>query len=314
MGGRVAFVFPGQGSQAVGMGQVFAEVFPEAAARFAEANQALGFDLAALCFHGPAEALALTANTQPAILTASMAALAGLTQRGIRPDFVAGHSLGEYSALVAAGALDFADAVRLVRKRAEFMQEAVAVGAGAMAALIGLDVVAVQAVCAEAAAAGVVEVANLNAPGQIVIAGERAAVERAVALASARGAKRAVPLPVSAPFHCRMMQPAAERFREVLATVRFRDLRVPCVTNVDAVPIRKGAEVAEALIRQVAAPVRWVEDVERLRREGVETFVEVGPGKVLTGLIRRIVPDGRTFPVEDLPGLEAAAAALGVGR
>lgn len=314
MGGRIAFVFPGQGSQAVGMGQAFAEAFPEAAARFAEASEALGFDLAALCFHGPAEALALTANTQPAILTASVAALAGLTQRGIRPDFVAGHSLGEYSALVAAGALEFADAVRLVRKRAEFMQEAVAVGTGAMAAVLGLEVAAVETICREAAVAGVVEVANLNAPGQIVIAGERVAVERAVALAKERGAKRAVPLPVSAPFHCRMMQPAAERFREVLATVRFRDLRVPCVTNVDAVPIRKGAEVAEALIRQVAAPVRWVDGVERLRQEGVETFVEVGPGKVLTGLIRRIVPDGRTFPVEDLTGLEAAAEALGVGR
>lgn len=314
MGGRIAFVFPGQGSQAVGMGRAFAEAFPEAAARFAEAGEALGFDLAALCFHGPAQALALTANTQPAILTASMAALAGLTRRGVRPDFVAGHSLGEYSALVAAGALDFAEAVRLVRKRAEFMQEAVALGAGAMAALLGLEVAAVETICREAAAAGVVEVANLNAPGQIVIAGERAAVERAVALASARGAKRAVPLPVSAPFHCRMMQPVAERFREVLATVRFRDLRVPCVTNVDALPIRKGAEVADALIRQVAAPVRWVEGVERLRREGAETFVEVGPGKVLTGLIRRIAPAARTFPVEDLAGLEAAAAAVEGGR
>ncbi|MBI3002779.1 MAG: ACP S-malonyltransferase [candidate division NC10 bacterium] len=296
------------------MGRAFAEAFPEAAARFAEASEALGFDLAALCFHGPAEALALTANTQPAILTASMAALAGLTRRNIRPDFVAGHSMGEYSALVAAGALDFAHAVRLVRKRGEFMQEAVAVGVGTMAALIGLEVAAVQAVCGEAADAGVVEVANLNAPDQIVIAGERAAVERAVALAKARGAKRAVPLPVSAPFHCRLMQPAAARLREVLATVPLGDLQVPWVTNVDAVPIRKGAEVAEALVRQVAAPIRWVEGVERLRREGVETFVEVGPGKVLTGLIRRIAPEVRTFPVEDLTGLEAAAAAVGGAR
>ncbi|MBI2080158.1 MAG: ACP S-malonyltransferase [candidate division NC10 bacterium] len=296
------------------MGRAFAEAFPEAAARFAEASEALGFDLAALCFHGPAEALALTANTQPAILTASMAALAGLTRRNIRPDFVAGHSMGEYSALVAAGALDFAHAVRLVRKRGEFMQEAVAVGVGTMAALIGLEVAAVQAVCGEAADAGVVEVANLNAPDQIVIAGERAAVERAVALAKARGAKRAVPLPVSAPFHCRLMQPAAARLREVLATVPLGDLQVPWVTNVDAVPIRKGAEVAEALVRQVAAPIRWVEGVERLRWEGVETFVEVGPGKVLTGLIRRIAPEVRTFPVEDLTGLEAAAAAVGGAR
>jgi len=308
--GRIAFVFPGQGSQGVGMGRPFAQAFPEAAARFAEASRALGLDVAHLCFEGPEEALALTANTQPAILTASLAALTGLEQRGVKPDFVAGHSMGEYSALVCAGSLDFVDAVRVVRKRGEFMQEAVAVGAGAMAALIGLEVAAVEAICREAAAAGVVEVANLNAPGQVVIAGERAAVERAVAIAKERGAKRAVPLPVSAPFHCRLMQPAAERLREVLATVRFRDLRVPCVTNVDAVPVRTGAEVAEALVRQVAAPIRWVEGVERLVREGVDTFVEVGPGKVLSGLIRRIAPAARTFPVEDLAGLDAAASAL----
>ena len=313
MAGRIAFVFPGQGSQAVGMGRAFAQAFPEAAARFAAASRALGLDVARLCFEGPEEALALTANTQPAILTASMTALTGLEQRGVKPDFVAGHSMGEYSALVCAGALDFVDAVRVVRKRGEFMQEAVAVGAGAMAALLGLEAAAVEAVCREAAAAGVVEVANLNAPGQVVIAGERAAVERAVAIAKERGAKRAVPLPVSAPFHCRLMRPAAERLREVLATVRFRDLRVPCVTNVDAVPVRTGAEVAEALVRQVAAPIRWVEGVERLTREGVDTFVEVGPGKVLTGLIRRIAPAARTFPVEDLAGLDAAASALAGG-
>ncbi|HEV8663256.1 MAG TPA: ACP S-malonyltransferase [Candidatus Methylomirabilis sp.] len=313
MGGRIAFVFPGQGSQVVGMGRPFAEAFPEAAARFTEASRVLGFDVARLCFQGPEEALALTANTQPALLTASLAVLAGLEQRGIKPDFVAGHSLGEYSGLVCAGALDFGDAVRVVRKRGEFMQEAVRVGAGAMAALIGLEVAAVEAVCGEAAAAGVVEVANVNAPGQVVIAGERAAVEQAVARAKARGAKRAIPLPVSAPFHCRLMRPVAERLREVLATVRFRDLRVPCVTNVDAAPIRTGAEAAAALVRQVASPVRWVEAVERLVREGVDTFVEVGPGKVLTGLIRRITPAARTFPVEDLAGLETAASALAGG-
>lgn len=313
MGGRVAFVFPGQGSQAVGMGRSLAEAFAGAAARFAEASRVLGFDLARLCFEGPEEALALTANTQPALLTASLAALAGLEQRGVTPDFVAGHSLGEYSGLVCAGALDFTDAVRVVRKRGELMQEAAPVGAGAMAALIGLEVEAVEAVCGQAARSGVVEVANLNAPGQVVIAGERAAVELAVVLARARGAKRAIPLPVSAPFHCRLMRPAAERLREVLATVRFRDLKVPCVTNVDAAPIRTGGEAADALVRQVAAPVRWVEVVERLVREGVDTFVEVGPGKVLTGLIRRISPVTRTFAVEDLAGLETAAAALAGG-
>ncbi len=313
MAGRIAFVFPGQGSQTVGMGRAFVETFPEAAARFKVASDALGLDVARLCFTGPEDALALTGNTQPAILTASMAALAGLEERGIKPDFVAGHSLGEYSALVCAGGLDFSAAVRIVRKRGEFMQEAVPAGAGAMAAVIGLPVEAVEAVCREAAGAGVVEVANLNAPEQVVIAGERAAVERATGIAKAKGAKRVVPLPVSAPFHCRLMRPAAERLREVLATVRFRDLRVPCVTNVDAAPVRTAAEVAEALVRQVAAPIRWVEGVERLLREGVDTFVEVGPGKVLTGLIRRIAPAARTLPVEDMAGLEAAVSALAGG-
>ncbi len=313
MAGRVAFVFPGQGSQAVGMGRAFVETFPEAAARFQAASDALGLDMARLCFTGPEDVLALTGNTQPAILTASMAALAGLEERGIKPDFVAGHSLGEYSALVCAGALGFTDAVRVVRRRGEFMQEAVPAGAGAMAAVIGLEVGDVEAVCREASDAGVVEIANLNAPGQIVVSGERAAVERVTAIAKTRGAKRVVPLPVSAPFHCRLMRPAAERLREVLATVRFRDLRVPCVTNVDAALVRTGAEVAEALVRQVAAPIRWVAGVERLLREGVDTFVEVGPGKVLTGLIRRIAPTARTLPVEDLAGLEAAVSALAGG-
>jgi [acyl-carrier-protein] S-malonyltransferase len=295
------------------MGRAFVETFPEAAARFQAASDALGLDMARLCFTGPEDVLALTGNTQPAILTASMAALAGLEERGIKPDFVAGHSLGEYSALVCAGALGFTDAVRVVRRRGEFMQEAVPAGAGAMAAVIGLEVGDVEAVCREASDAGVVEIANLNAPGQIVVSGEWAAVERVTAIAKTRGAKRVVPLPVSAPFHCRLMRPAAERLREVLATVRFRDLRVPCVTNVDAALVRTGAEVAEALVRQVAAPIRWVAGVERLLREGVDTFVEVGPGKVLTGLIRRIAPTARTLPVEDLAGLEAAVSALAGG-
>jgi len=304
---KVAFVFPGQGSQMVGMGRDLGEASP----RWADANATLGFDLRRLCFEGPEADLTLTANTQPAILTASIVALDALVAAGVTYDFVAGHSLGEYSALVAAGAVEFADSVRTVRARGQFMQEAVPPGEGAMAAILGLDRALVFQACEEAQGAGVVQVANLNAPGQTVIAGAAEAVGRAVTLAKAKGAKRAVPLPVSAPFHCALMVPAAERLQLILRTIRFRDLRVPLATNVDADLLTEGARVADALVRQVTKPVRWEEVVTRLVKEGAETFVEVGPGKVLSGLIRRIAPEARLLNVEDQASLETTLKALG---
>ncbi len=282
----------------------------ERSPRWAEANAALGFDLRRLCFEGPEAELQLTANTQPAILTASVIALDALTAQGVRCDFVAGHSLGEYSALVAAGALAFPDAVRTVRARGQFMQEAVPAGEGAMAAVIGLDRTLVFRACQEARSAGPVQVANLNAPGQTVIAGATAAVKRAAELAKGKGAKRAVLLPVSAPFHSALLAPAATRLAQVLQGVAIRDLRVPLVTNVDAEPLQDGGRVAECLVRQVTAPVRWEEVVDRLCKEGVETFVEVGPGRVLMGLIRRIAPEVRVLGVEDRASLAAALDAL----
>jgi [acyl-carrier-protein] S-malonyltransferase len=303
---KIALVFPGQGSQAVGMGRELGEASP----RWEAASAALGFDLRRLCFEGPEVDLTLTANTQPAILTASIVALDALAAAGVSGDFVAGHSLGEYSALVAAGALEFADAVRTVRARGQFMQEAVPPGEGAMAAVLGLDRALVTQACEEAKDAGVVQVANLNAPGQTVIAGAAAAVKRAVELAKAKGAKRALPLPVSAPFHSALMAPAAARLEAVLRTVRIRDLRVPLVTNVDADLLTDAARVVDVLVRQVTAPVRWEEVVTRLVKEGAGTFVEVGPGKVLSGLIRRIAPEVRALNVEDRSSLHITMEAL----
>jgi len=304
--GKIAWVFPGQGSQAVGMGRELGEASP----RWEIANAALGFDLRRLCFEGPKADLTLTANTQPAILTASIVALDALVAAGVTFDFVAGHSLGEYCALVAAGALEFADVVRTVRARGQFMQEAVPPGEGAMAAILGLDRGLVAQVCEEARGAGVVQVANLNAPGQTVIAGAAGAVKCAVELAKAKGAKRALPLPVSAPFHSALMAPAAARLEAVLRTLPIRDLRVPLVTNVDADLLTEGARVVDVLVRQVTAPVRWEEVVARLVKEGAGTFVEVGPGKVLSGLIQRIAPDVRVLNVEDQSSLQATMDAL----
>jgi [acyl-carrier-protein] S-malonyltransferase len=304
----IAFLFPGQGSQAVGMGRSFYEASAAAKAVFEEANDALGFDLARLAFEGPEADLALTANTQPAVLTASVAAASACAERGLRPSLAAGHSLGEYSALVVAGALRFADAVRLVRKRGQFMQDAVPVGTGAMAALMGLDLPAVEAICKEAGNGEVVDVANINSAGQIVVAGHKSAVERAVALAG----KKSVMLPVSAPFHSSLMASAAARLAGELAAVTVSDPVVPVVRNVDAGLTRTAADVKPYLLRQVAAPVRWTDCVRRLHDEGATAFVEVGPGRVLTGLLRRILEGARGQSVEDTAGLDKALAALGL--
>jgi [acyl-carrier-protein] S-malonyltransferase len=306
----VALVFPGQGSQQVGMGQALAEAFAESRAAFAEADQALGFPLSRLCFEGPEAELQLTANTQPAILAASIAALRPLAARGVKPDFVAGHSLGEWSALVAAGALSLADAVRTVRLRGQYMQEAVPVGAGAMAAILGLELGGVEQACRESAQGEVVEPANVNSPGQVVIAGHAAAVERASLACKAKGAKRAVPLPVSAPFHCALMRPAQERLAPVLEALAFADPRPPLVNNVDAELVRDAAAARAGLVRQVSGTVRWQQSVERLAREGVTTFVEVGPGSVLSGLVKKIAKGARVLNVDAPGSLEAAVAAL----
>jgi [acyl-carrier-protein] S-malonyltransferase len=310
----IAFLFPGQGSQAVGMGRDFSTLSPTAKAVFQEANDALGFDLMRLAFDGPEAELALTANTQPAVLTVGVAAAVVAIEHGIRPQMAAGHSLGEYAALVMAGAIRFRDAVRLVRRRGEFMQDAVPVGAGAMAAILGLDLAQVEAVCREAAQNDVVEVASINAPTQIVIAGHRAGVERAVKLAAARGGRKSVMLPVSAPFHCTLMAPAAERLAAELATVPVSDPRMPVVRNVDAGVTWTAAEIKPALLRQVASPVRWVECVQRLAAEGATTFIEAGPGRVLSGLVKRTLEGARTLSVEDAASLGKAVEAVGAAR
>jgi [acyl-carrier-protein] S-malonyltransferase len=309
----IAFLFPGQGSQAVGMGKAFYDTSKAAKTVFEDANAALGFDLSRLVFEGPEAELALTANTQPAVLTASVAAAAACAERGLTPALAAGHSLGEYAALVVAGAVRFADAVRVVRKRGEFMQEAVPVGTGAMAAIMGVELPAVEQMCAEAGGGEVVEIANVNSALQIVIAGHRAAVERAVALAAARGGKNCVMLPVSAPFHCSLMTPAGARLASELEAMPVSDPVVPVVRNVDAGVTRRADEVRPFLLRQVASPVRWTDCVRRLADDGATTFVEVGPGRVLTGLLRRIVNGARGHSIEDPAGLEKALAAVGGG-
>jgi len=303
----IAFVFPGQGSQAVGMGKALADQFDICKQTFAEADAALNESLSDLIFNGPAERLTLTENTQPAILTMSVAVWRLLDSRGLKPAFVAGHSLGEYSAHVAAGTLQFADAVRLVRNRGRYMQEAVPVGAGAMAAIIGLDEAGVTRACEEAAEGEVVSAANLNGAGQIVIAGTAAAVARAGERAKALGAKRAIPLTVSAPFHCALMKPAEVRLTPELRNVPAADPRVPVVANVDATPKRTAAASIDALIQQIASPVRWEDVVKRLESEGVSRYVEVGPGKALSGMIKRIVSGATIHNVEgpdDLAAIE----------
>jgi [acyl-carrier-protein] S-malonyltransferase len=285
---KTAFLFPGQGSQFAGMGKTLAETYPEAAHVFEEADAALGFSISRLCFEGPDEVLKLTENTQPALLTVSVAAHAVLKSKGVAADYVAGHSLGEYSALVAAGSLNFADAVRIVRKRGQYMQSAVPAGVGAMAALLKMPLDKLDEVLAEAAQGEVVTAANLNSPDQVVIAGHLAAVNRACELGKAAGAKRAIILPVSAPFHCPLMKPAQDRLKADLDAAEFRDLEIPLVNNWQAREIRTGADAREGLYQQVPNPVRWTDSILLLAARGATRFIEVGAGAVLTGLLRNI--------------------------
>jgi len=309
---NTAFVFPGQGSQYAGMGRDVAEKYPVARKVFDDLDRALGFSISKLCFDGPEEDLKLTENTQPAILAVSSAIHAVLEERGAtRRDLVAGHSLGEYSAIVSVGGLTAADAATIVRSRGKFMQEAVPVGTGAMAALIGPTVDEVRAICEEAARGEVVSVANINAPGQTVIAGTKAAVDRAIDVAKKRGVRRALPIPVSAPFHCALMKPAEEKLRPVLEHAPLKDLWIALVSNVDASPIGTATAVRNALVRQVVSPVRWVEGVQKMISMGVRHFVEVGPGNVLTGLIKRIDSSVQLTNVSDVKSIEAFVAGKG---
>jgi [acyl-carrier-protein] S-malonyltransferase len=312
MSTKLAFLFPGQGSQAVGMGRDLAERFPIAAQTFAEADEALKFPLSQLCFEGPEESLRLTENTQPAILTVSVAAWRVLASHGVEPALAAGHSLGEWSAHVAAGTFSFADAVRAVRARGRAMQLAVPPGQGAMAAILSLEPAQVAEACREAAQETglTVAAANLNSPGQTVISGAHAAVEKASALAKAKGARRAVLLPVSAPFHCALMQPAQEEVARVLAALALSDPRIPVAANVTGDLVTTAAAARDALTRQVTGAVRWVDCIKTLIAAGTTTFIEVGPGKVLCGLLRQIDPAQKALNVEDAASLEAALAAL----
>jgi [acyl-carrier-protein] S-malonyltransferase len=312
MPNKVAFLFPGQGSQAVGMGRELAERYPIAAQTFAEADAALGFPLSRLCFEGPEENLRLTENTQPAIMTVSVAAARVLAENGVEPALAAGHSLGEWSAHVSAGTLTFADAVRAVKARGAAMQKAVPPGEGAMAAVLALDAAQVADACAEAARETglTVQPANLNSPGQTVISGAAAAVEKASAISKAKGARRAVMLPVSAPFHCALMLPAQEEVARVLAAISLHDPRIPIAANVTGALVTTAEAARDALIRQVTGSVRWVDCVQSLKVAGADLFIEVGPGKVLCGLLKQIDPALKALNVEDVASLEKTLAEL----
>lgn len=308
----IGLVFPGQGSQSVGMGKALYDAHPSLKPVYDEASTVLGYDVAELCFTGPAERLNLTEFTQPALLVSSVAAWKLFEPVGIKPVAVAGHSLGEYSALVAVGGLSFQDAVGLVQKRGRYMSEAVAKGTGLVAALLGLTAEAVKDVCRKASSVGVVAAANFNSPGQVVIAGEKVAVERAIELAKGQGCKKAIPLPVSVPVHTPLMQQAADRLAQDLATVRWSDLSAPLVNNAEAKAISRAEEIQASLVRQLPSSVLWEDTVQTMGRMGVTTFVEIGPGTVLTGLIRRILPEAKLLNVNDPKSLETTLQSLKV--
>jgi len=309
--GKTAFIFPGQGAQYIGMGKEIASEYKAAADIFEQASEALGIDMKKMIFEGDDETLMITENTQPAIVTASVACLVPLMERGIKPDFTAGLSLGEYSAHVASGTIDFKTAVSLVRKRGKYMQEAVPLGVGTMAAIIGLSKEDVVECCRQASDAGIVEPANFNCPGQISIAGEVKAVEKAIELCKSKGAKRAVQLAVSAPFHCSLLKPAGEKLMAELENVDFSDFKTPLVANVTADVVKSPEDIKDLLARQVSSPVLWEDSVRFMLAQGVDTFIEIGPGKVLSGFIRKIDKEARSLNVEDLASLEKTLSELG---
>ncbi len=310
---KIAFIFPGQGSQYVGMAKEFAEQFTESKQVFEEAGSVLGVDLLQLCLDGPVDTLNMTENTQPAILAASIAILRPLERRGLTAVCAAGHSLGEYTAITAADGFTLSDAVALVRKRGRYMQEAVPAGTGLMAAILGMERQAVEKTCLDAAKNGIVAPANYNSPGQIVIAGEKKAVEKAMELARAAGAKKVVPLAVSVPSHCGMMQKAGERLAQDLEKVNISDLRMPIVNNADANFLRTAAELKPSLIRQISSPLYWEDSVRKMADDGCDTFIEIGPGKVLSGLVKRIAKDAKVLNVEDRKTMSDALLTLGLG-
>ncbi|HMU30794.1 MAG: ACP S-malonyltransferase [Nitrospira sp.] len=310
----IGFLFPGQGSQSVGMGRGLYDAFPAVRAVYEEASTILGYDAAQLCFEGPVERLNLTEHTQPALLVSSAAALKALEPAGLSPLAVAGHSLGEYSAVFAAGGLSFRDAVALVQKRGRYMAEAVPPGTGLVAALLGLSAEVVKAVCQEASSVGVVAAANFNSPGQVVIAGEKVAVERAIDIAKSKGCKKAIPLPVSVPVHTPLMQGAADRLAAEFGGVAWRDLTVPLINNAEAVALQRSEDIRASLVRQLPSSVRWEESVQTMAKMGVTTFLEIGPGTVLTGLVKRILPGAVTANVHDQKSLDAALTTVGVNR
>jgi [acyl-carrier-protein] S-malonyltransferase len=309
---KVAFIFPGQGSQYVGMGEELAQSWEPAQQVYRRANEALGFDIATLCWNGPEEKLGLTEYTQPAILATSFAIHEVLIGHGVTPQVAAGHSLGEYTALVSAGGLDFEEALNLVRKRGRYMQEAVQPGFGAMAAILGLSRIQVEEICRKAQKSGIVSPANFNAPTQVVIAGEKKAVHLASKLARETGAKRVIPLAVSVPSHCRLMRTAAKRLADDLQAISLHELKMPLVANIHAKAITKPDDMREALIKQLELPVLWVETVIQMKEQGVNTFIEVGPGKVLAGLVRRIIQDVHILHIEDTESLEKTLEELKV--